>query len=194
MRAYSAIQCDSQATAQVRNAHRALCGGCFPRAQAKELWRGWMEPGCRSRVRTGEHRARAGMCLRTPRTAFCPVGPAWRCPQNDARRDLGGRARGAATAVGAAVEMRHRQAVRAARMPRPEGAQSESDREGSREATAPVSFLSLKGGVGSKTTGKKHGESYNRPRLGIHLYRLGLPRYTLFRFYCATITPLNRER
>ena len=141
MRAYSAIQCDSQATAQVRNAHRALCGGCFPRAQAKELWRGWMEPGWKSRVRTGEHRARAGMCLRTPRTAFCPVGPAWRCPQNDARRDLGGRARGAATAVGAAVELRHRQAVRAARMPRPEGAQSESDREGSREATAPVSFL-----------------------------------------------------
>ena len=124
MRAYSAIQCDSQPTAQVRNAHGGPARPCFPRAQAKELWRAQLEPGWRARVRPNIHRARVEMCLRTPRAAFDLVGPTWRRPWKDARRDLGGRARGAATAVDVAVELRHRQAARATLSPRPARAQS----------------------------------------------------------------------
>ena len=76
---------------------------------------------------------RASHCACAPRTTFSLVRPAWRRPQNDARRDLGGRARGSVTAVRVAVELPHRHAAPATRSQRPVGPRSN---RGLREAGA----------------------------------------------------------
>ena len=108
---YLRRQGDSHPAAQVRNAHRAPARPCLPGAQPCHLRRAWSACAWSLRIRPKVGHLRFALCLRALQAASRPVGPTWRRPQNDARRDLGGRAWGAVTREHAAGRLPHRQAA-----------------------------------------------------------------------------------
>jgi hypothetical protein len=86
---------------------------------------------------------------------FAPSAHLARPRSTSSRTDLSGRTRGAAILEHAAGRLPHRRAVRAARMPRPEGAQSIRDREGARGRPLHRSARFELSAVGSKNYWKK---------------------------------------
>ena len=86
---------------------------------------------------------------------FAPSAHLARPRSTSSRTDLSGRTRRAAILEHATGRLPHRRAVRAARMPRPEGAQSIRDREGARGRPLHRSARFELSAVGSKNYWKK---------------------------------------
>ena len=86
---------------------------------------------------------------------FAPSAHLARPRSTSSRIDLRGRTRGAVILEHAAGRPPHRRAVRASRMPRPEGAQSMRNRQGGRGRSLHRAARLSTGGVGSKHYWKK---------------------------------------